>query len=190
MDSSEEILVGVLVAAGGAIARAGQLCPQFGQVSDGLRRSVGPIDLARIVAVIGMPGPDGQEQVVAVLVPRAGTHPTPDDLTEFLGGQLAAFKRPAVYHLVSALPRTEVGRLDRGSVQRGYARAAGLPLSRLTSVGPWGPGESNDVADAGEVDGPDTAPEAVADLAELGTKLPGTGNRVARGDQDTDEDLF
>src|SRR5207342_971117 len=53
------------------------------------------------VAVIGMPGPDGQEQVVAVLVPRAGTHPTPDDLTEFLGGQLAAFKRPAVYHLVS-----------------------------------------------------------------------------------------
>jgi long-chain acyl-CoA synthetase len=142
------------------------------------------------VAVIGMPGPDGQEQVVAVLVPRAGTRPTPDDLTEFLGGQLAAFKRPAVYHLVSALPRTEVGRLDRGSVQRGYAQAAGLPLSRLTSVGPWGPDGSDDGDDAGEIDGPDTAPETVADLAELGTKLPGTGNRAARGDQDTDEDLF
>ena len=40
------------------------------------------------------------------------------------------------------------------------------------------------------VDPVDTAPEAVANLDELGTKLPGTGNRADRGDQDTDEDLF
>jgi long-chain acyl-CoA synthetase len=141
------------------------------------------------VAVIGMPGADGQEQVVAVLVARVGTHPTPDDLTEFLRGQLAPFKRPVVYHLVSALPRTEVGRLDRGSVQRGYALAAGLPLSRLTSVGPRGAdGTSDDQQDG--ADPVDTAPEAVANLDELGTKLPGTGNRADRGDLDTDEDLF
>jgi long-chain acyl-CoA synthetase len=142
------------------------------------------------VAVIGMPGADGQEQVVAVLVPRAGTHPTPDDLTEFLRGQLAPFKRPVVYHLVSALPRTEVGRLDRGSVQRGYALAAGLPLSRLTSVGPRGADGSAADEPAGDGEAADTAPEAVANLDELGTKLPGTGNRADRGDLDTDEDLF
>jgi long-chain acyl-CoA synthetase len=149
------------------------------------------------VAVIGMPGTEGQEQVVAVLVARAGTHPTPDDLTDFLRGQLAPFKRPAAYHLVSALPRTEVGRLDRGAVQRGYALAAGLPISRLTSVGQrTAEGSVDDQGgheSGGEevsADGTDTAPEVVADLTELGTKLPGTGNRVERGDQDTDEDLF
>jgi long-chain acyl-CoA synthetase len=139
------------------------------------------------VAVIGMPGADGQEQVVAVLVPKAGTHPTSDDLSEFVGGQLAAFKRPTVYHLVSALPRTEVGRLDRGSVQRGYALAAGLPLSRLTSVGPRG---ADGPTGETEQDGVDFAPETVANLDQLGAKLPGTGNRADRGDLDTDEDLF
>ena len=30
----------------------------------------------------------------------------------------------------------------------------------------------------------------VGDLDELGTRLPGTGDRVERGGQDTDEDLF
>jgi hypothetical protein len=38
---------------------------------------------------------------------------------------------------------------------------------------------------------PDIAPEQVGELAELGVRLPGAGiNRAARGDQDTDEDLF
>ena len=37
---------------------------------------------------------------------------------------------------------------------------------------------------------PDVAPEEAAGLDELGTRLPGTGDRVERGDQDTDEDLF
>ncbi len=36
----------------------------------------------------------------------------------------------------------------------------------------------------------DVTPEPVGDLDELGTRLPGTGDRVERGGQDTDEDLF
>ena len=76
------------------------------------------------VAVIGMPGGDGQEQVVAVIVPRHGKHPTPEDLAEFVTELLPAFKRPTSYHLVQALPRTEVGRLDRAIVQRSYARVS------------------------------------------------------------------
>ena len=145
-----------------------------------------------------MPGVDGQEQVVAVIVPRHGKHPTPDDLAEFVAELLPAFKRPAVYHLVEALPRTEVGRLDRASVQRSYARAAGLPLSRLTAVadgtrlltGPTAPADANGRR-RGERRQPRTsAPEVAGDLAELGARLPGTGSRDDRGDQDTDEDLF
>jgi len=37
---------------------------------------------------------------------------------------------------------------------------------------------------------PDIAPEVAADLDELGVRLPATGSREDRGDQDTDEDLF
>ena len=58
-----------------------------------------------------------------MLVPQPGTHPTTDDLAEFVADRLPAFKRPAVYQLVDALPRTEVGRLDRAAVQRSYARS-------------------------------------------------------------------
>ncbi len=161
------------------------------------------------VAVVGMPGGDGHERVVAVLVPREGKRPTEDDLDEFVRARLPVFKRPGAYRLVSALPRTEVGRLDRTAVQRGYAAATGLPLTRLTAVPDSLAGDGSDGPSAGSADGseaqpaapdggtaegadnaPDVAPEPVAGLDELGTRLPGTGNRTVRGDQDTDEDLF
>ena len=142
------------------------------------------------VAVVGMPGSDGHEQVVAVLVPRAGKRPTEEDLNEFVSRRLPLFKRPGAYHLVTALPRTEVGRLDRTAVQRSYAAATGLPLTRLTAVPDGAGGASGDDADAGDDTAPDVAPEPAAGLDELGSRLPGTGNRAVRGDQDTDEDLF
>jgi len=133
------------------------------------------------VAVIGIPGFDRQEQVVAVIVPKHGTHPTSDDLSDFVSPLLPAFKRPASYHLVDALPRTEVGRLDRAAVQRSNSWAADLPLSRLASVA---------TDDVDEQEAVDVTPEMAGGLDELGTRLPGTGNRSDRGGQDTDEDLF
>ena len=77
------------------------------------------------------------------------------------------------------------------AVRRSHTRAVGMTQSRLISVGSLPP-ETGDPAGDHEAaePAPDTAPETVADLAELGTKLPGTGNRADRGDQDTDEDLF
>jgi hypothetical protein len=41
-----------------------------------------------------------------------------------------------------------------------------------------------------EDDAVDVTPEQVADLDELGVRLPASGTREERGDQDTDEDLF
>jgi len=146
------------------------------------------------VAVIGLRDPRGEEQVVAVLVARAGKHPTPGDLTDFVSELLPPFKRPVEFHLVEGLPRTEVGRLDRAAVQRQF-----LPESeqrRLTAVA----GESANAESALNDDNGskepaeeelDIAPEQVGELAELGVRLPGAAiNRAARGDQDTDEDLF
>jgi hypothetical protein len=37
---------------------------------------------------------------------------------------------------------------------------------------------------------PDVSPERAAPLNELGRRLPGTGQRNRRGDEDTDDDLF
>ena len=142
------------------------------------------------VAVIGVPTADGQQQVVAVLVARPGTHPTDGDLAEFVGDVLPPFKRPAAYHLVDVLPRTEVGRLDRTSVLRSYALAAGLPPSRLTAVPGAAEQAGETPVDAESPAEPDIAPEVAADLDELGVRLPATGSREDRGDQDTDEDLF
>ncbi len=150
------------------------------------------------VAVIGLPGGDGHQQVVAVLVARPGKRPTQDDLSEYVSERLPPFKRPGAYHLVEVLPRTEVGRLDRASVQRRYAATVGVadgsaPPARLASV----PAGGDEIADAraafdtsAKTEEPDVAPEEAAGLDELGTRLPGTGDRVERGDQDTDEDLF
>ena len=84
-----------------------------------------------------------------------------------------------------------------GAVQRSFAWASGIPLARLAAVqaaesaaasGPVGD-EPADAA-SGEPNAAEVAPEIAADLDELGARLPGTGSRVARGEQDTDEDLF
>ena len=150
------------------------------------------------VAVIGVPGADGQEQVVAAIVPKQGTRPTTEDLSDFVSTLLPAFKRPTTYLLVDVLPRTEVGRLDRAAVQRSQAKSG--PVSRLTAVDSADDTETGtpntelpaagtgDAADAEPA--ADVTPEPVGDLDELGTRLPGTGDRVERGGQDTDEDLF
>ena len=132
----------------------------------------------RDAAVIGAPGRAG-EGVVAVLVAQRGTHPTPDDLDDFLAQRLPVFKRPQSYQLVDRLPRNEIGRIDRDAVR--VLHGAGRPPAAAgPEVGSAGPAEPL----------PDVTPEPAAALDELGRRLPGTGRRNRRADQDTDDDLF
>jgi hypothetical protein len=144
----------------------------------------------------------GGEEVAAVLVARADAVLTVTDLADFVDSRLPAFKRPAVYQLAPSLPRTEVGRLDRGAVLRNFTRTPNATLPRLVAVAPSPEGAVTVNGDqaggvAGEpASGPseddavDVTPEQVADLDELGVRLPASGTREERGDQDTDEDLF
>jgi long-chain acyl-CoA synthetase len=153
-------------------------------------------------AVIGVPVAGGAEEVAAVLVARADAVLTVTDLADFVDSRLPAFKRPVVYQLAPSLPRTEVGRLDRGAVLRNFTRTPNATLPRLVAVAPSPEGAvtvngDQAAAVAGETasgpsedDAVDVRPEQVADLDELGVRLPASGTREERGDQDTDEDLF
>lgn len=161
-------------------------------------------------AVIGIPD-RGRRALVAVLVARPGTRPTESDLTEYLHDRLPTYKRPTAYELVAALPRTELGRLDRQAVLQGYADAHGIDVAATLlaavdapvdppveaseplpapheSVDGEAPESAVDQTEADRTTGPDLEP--AADLSELGTKLPATGARADRVAEDTDDDLF
>jgi long-chain acyl-CoA synthetase len=137
------------------------------------------------VAVIGVPAADGHEELAAVFAAVDDERaPADDELRELLGDRLPAFKHPAVFHQVDALPKTEVGRVDRDEVRRRYGAAAQQALPTLTVV-PDAEHTGDDVEPE-----PDVSPEPAGDLAVLGARLPGTGDRAERARDDTDEDLF
>ena len=155
------------------------------EVEDALARH----PLVADAAAVGMPGRAG-ETVVAALVAKAGTRPTPGDVGEFVATLLPPFKRPTDYRLVDVLPRTEVGRLDRGTVRRDFAASRGIELTPPVRLRP---ADDPDRA-AGSGVGPeadrDQAPERAAGLKRLGRRLPAADSGRGRSARDTDEDLF
>jgi long-chain acyl-CoA synthetase len=64
-----------------------------------------------LAAVIGVPDPDEGQVPVAFVVPRPGRSLDPDELTAFLAGRIAAYKRPARVHVRDALPLTASGKV-------------------------------------------------------------------------------
>jgi acyl-CoA synthetase (AMP-forming)/AMP-acid ligase II len=79
------------------------------EVEDVLRQHPG----VRDVAVTGEPDERFGERVVAWVVPGAGEGPTADELREFTGARVAAFKRPRVVRFVDELPRTATGKIAK-----------------------------------------------------------------------------
>lgn len=66
------------------------------------------------VGVIGLADELWGEQVCAVIVPRAGVAPDPEDLTAFCKARLAGFKTPKQFFLQSdPLPRTPTGKIQK-----------------------------------------------------------------------------
>jgi len=68
------------------------------------------------VAVVGEPSDEWGEVVVAVVVPAAGGTVDAEELLEFAGGQLAAYKRPRRIRVVDALPRNALGKVVRAEL--------------------------------------------------------------------------
>ncbi|MEN3284255.1 MAG: malonyl-CoA/methylmalonyl-CoA synthetase [Solirubrobacteraceae bacterium] len=68
-------------------------------------------------AVTGEPDDDLGERIVAWIVPRSGASPTADALADHVASLLTPHKRPRVVHLLEALPRNEMGKVQKRRLQ-------------------------------------------------------------------------
>jgi len=75
------------------------------------------------VAVAGLPDPEWGARVTAWVVPIAETAPTLAELRTWVSDRLAAFAAPKELHLVTALPRTALGKVQRHVLQASRAEA-------------------------------------------------------------------
>lgn len=71
-------------------------------------------------AVIGVPHPDFGEAVVAVLAPKNGASLDQDAILTALGGTLARFKQPKKVHVLEALPRNAMGKIQKNALRDQY----------------------------------------------------------------------
>jgi len=76
----------------------------------------------REAAVVGVPGPDGDERVWAFVVLEVGAELTARDVLDYCRGALEAYKVPDRVHLVGELPRTEAGKVRRHELRALAAR--------------------------------------------------------------------
>ncbi|MGH8060122.1 MAG: class I adenylate-forming enzyme family protein, partial [Candidatus Entotheonellia bacterium] len=72
--------------------------------------------------VIGAPDLEWGEQVVAIVVPRAGMPLTEAEVMEWCHQRLASFKKPEVVHFVCELPQNVLGKVLRKELRQQFAR--------------------------------------------------------------------
>jgi long-chain acyl-CoA synthetase len=83
------------------------------EVEDVLREHPSVAD----AAVVGVPGPDGAEEVVAAVVAADGASPAYDELRAHCREQLAGYKVPRRVEVVGELPRSQIGKVLRKDVR-------------------------------------------------------------------------
>lgn len=78
-------------------------------------------------AVVGVESEDGLTVPVAFVVPAEGADPetAPLSARTHLAGKLESYKHPREIHLLADLPRTHLGKVDRGALRRSRGAAAG-----------------------------------------------------------------
>ena len=69
-------------------------------------------------AVVGIVDENGLLKPHAWVIPKAATSDLARRLAEFVAEELLPYKAPRVVHLVAELPRTHLGKIDRGALKR------------------------------------------------------------------------
>ncbi len=72
-------------------------------------------------AVIGVPHPDFGEAVVAVLAPKPGAELGQDAVQTSLNDRLAKFKQPKKVHILEALPRNTMGKIQKNVLRERFS---------------------------------------------------------------------
>ncbi|MBO6856607.1 malonyl-CoA synthase [Roseibium sp.] len=72
-------------------------------------------------AVIGVPHPDFGEAVVAVLAPKPGAELAQDAVQASLNDRLAKFKQPKKVHILEALPRNTMGKIQKNVLRERFS---------------------------------------------------------------------
>jgi len=82
------------------------------------------------VAVVGVPDPRMGEVGKAFVIPRAGAEITPDGVIAWCRAEMANFKVPRYVEMVSALPTTPTGKVQKFRLDR-TARSQGLQAATV-----------------------------------------------------------
>ena len=72
------------------------------------------------VAVIGVPDDKWGESVKAIVAPKPGTNPDPEDIIAFARTRIAGFKAPKSVDFIEALPRNASGKILRRELREPY----------------------------------------------------------------------
>ena len=88
------------------------------------------------VAVTAVSDRVREEEIKAIVVPVAGSSPSPEDLLEHCRAGLPDFKVPRYFQFVDQLPRTASGKPDIAAVRRSF----GTPAGSWDSLNPRGAG--------------------------------------------------
>ncbi|WP_436063563.1 MULTISPECIES: fatty acid--CoA ligase [unclassified Phenylobacterium] len=72
------------------------------------------------VAVIGVPDDKWGESVKAIVAPKPGTSPDPEDIIAFARTRIAGFKAPKSVDFIEALPRNASGKILRRELREPY----------------------------------------------------------------------
>jgi long-chain acyl-CoA synthetase len=68
------------------------------------------------VCIIGVPCPEWDQSIKAVVVLKSGANATAEDIIGHCRSHLASYKKPKIVTFVDSLPRNEMGLVDRDTV--------------------------------------------------------------------------
>lgn len=71
--------------------------------------------VVREAAVVGVPHPDWGEAVTAVVVAADGSNP--EEIRQFAKVRLSAYKSPKSVHIISEMPLTQYGKIDKRRIR-------------------------------------------------------------------------